>query len=90
MNENHGGHWNEELSESIAYVRESLVSAHADPSTIGWETEEWFRRREQAREDLLELLAPESIEAEMQVREDVPRLIAHLARVLRGASAEAA
>ena len=66
-------------------IRDAVASASA-PSAVGWQTEQWLEHRTQLLHDVMELLSPESIEAEMRVREDVPRLLAQLAASIRGSA----
>lgn len=73
-----------DYTADLECLRDALVSASA-PAAVGWQTEQWLEHRAQLLHDVMELLSPQSIEAEMQVREDVPRLLAQLAASIRGA-----
>ncbi|HEU4451220.1 MAG TPA: hypothetical protein VFR63_14735 [Gaiellaceae bacterium] len=73
-----------DTEDALEHLRDAVASAGSSPSAIGWQTEHWLSHREQMLHDMRELLTPESIEAEMRVREDVPRLLAQLAAALRG------
>lgn len=70
--------------DPLVYLRAAVASAGSSASAIGWQTERWLTHREQMLDDVTELLRPESIEAEMRVRRDVPRLLAQLAAAVRG------
>jgi hypothetical protein len=70
--------------DPLEYLRAAVASAGSSASAIGWQTERWLMHREQMLDDVTELLRPESIEAEMRVRRDVPRLLAQLAAAVRG------
>jgi hypothetical protein len=76
----------ENLNESIRSLRDSVEAAATAPGAIGRETEEWLRRQQRSREDMHDLLSDESIAAEMQVRDDVPRLLDHLLQALNPAT----
>jgi hypothetical protein len=78
--ENQGG----KADDPLQYLRAAVASAGSSASAIGWQTERWLTHREQMLDDVKELLRPESIEAEMRVRKDVPRLLAQLAAAVRG------
>jgi hypothetical protein len=73
----------DDYAADLECLRDAVASA-SSPSAVGWETEQWLEHRAQLLHDVSELLSPESIEAEMQVREDVPRLLAQLAASIRG------
>jgi hypothetical protein len=75
-----------ETAAALEYLRDAVSSAGSSPSALGWQTEHWLSHREQMLHDVMELLTPESVEAEMRVREDVPRLLAQLAAAVRGGS----
>ena len=66
-----------------ASLRDAVTSAGSSPAAVGWQTEQWLGNQHHMLHDLLELLAPESIQAEMRVRGDVPRLLAQLAAAVR-------
>ncbi len=70
--------------DPLEYLRAAVASAGSSASAIGWQTERWLTHREQMLDDVTELLTPGSIEAEMRVRGDVPRLLAQLAAAVRG------
>jgi hypothetical protein len=70
--------------DALEYLREAVTSVGSSASAIGWQTEHWLNHREQMLDDVRELLTQESIEAEMRVRGDVPRLLAQLAATVRG------
>jgi hypothetical protein len=67
----------------LACLRDAVASA-SSPAAVGWQTQEWLDHREQLLNDVMDLLSPASIEAEMRIREDVPRLLAQLAAAVRG------
>jgi hypothetical protein len=77
----------EHINDSILFLRASLAEAASAPATIGWEAEAWLHQRERAYRDLRELLTAESIAAELKARDDVPRLLAQLAEIVRDAEA---
>jgi hypothetical protein len=76
-------HQSGETDDALEYLRDAVASVGSSPSTIGWQTEHWLSHREQMLRDVMELLSPESIAAEMRVRADVPRLLAELAAAIR-------
>ena len=69
--------------DNLASLRDAVASAGSSPASVGWQAELWLGSLDQMLSDLMELLAPESIEAEMRIRGDVPRLLAHLAATVR-------
>ena len=73
------------VHESILYLRDSIEAAYSAPGAIGRETEEWLWRQQRRRQDMHDLLADEAIAAEMDVRDDVHRLLGHLVDALRAA-----
>jgi len=78
-------HDQDDYAADLESIRDAVASASA-PSAVGWQTEQWLEHRTQLLHDVMELLSPESIEAEMRVREDVPRLLAQLAASIRGSA----
>jgi hypothetical protein len=73
----------DDYAADLACLRDAVASV-SGPSAVGWQTEQWLGHREQMLHDVMDLLSPESIEAEMRVRGDVPRLLAQLAASIRG------
>jgi hypothetical protein len=76
-------HEQSDYAADLACLRDAVASA-SSPTAVGWQTQEWLEHREQLLNDVIDLLSPASIEAEMRVREDVPRLLAQLAAAVRG------
>ena len=73
-----------DYTDDLASLRDAVASAGSSPASVGWQTELWLGHQQHMLHDIMELLTPESIEAEMRVRGDVPRLLAQLAAAVRG------
>lgn len=83
MSHEHSADEQRDFTTDLASLRDAVTSAGSSPAAVGWQTEQWLGNQHHMLHDFMDLLAPESIEAEMRVRGDVPRLLAQLAAAVR-------
>ncbi len=63
------------VEERVHVLRATVLDRLGSLETVGWETEEFLRRRQRMHEVVSEWLSPESIAAEVETRDDTPRLL---------------
>ena len=63
------------VEERVHILRAAVLDRLGSVETVGWETEEFLRHRQRIRQVVSEWLRPESIAAEVETRDDTPRLL---------------